>query len=65
MKKTSTVRVNGTYFFSRYRLHVWWGSYRVYFSMCVVLQGHDEFDGFVPVPDCDVQCKTFQLRLGD
>ena len=49
-------------FLSRYRLHVWRCSLRMYFGMCLVLQGHNEFK---TVTDCDVQRRTFEACLGD
>jgi hypothetical protein len=37
-------------FLSPYRLHVWRGPFRMYFGMCLVLQGHDEFEDLIPAP---------------
>src|SRR5947209_4240997 len=50
---------------SLYWLHIWWGAYRMYFRMCSVLQGHNELEGLVLIPNRDVQRIALQLCLGD
>ena len=50
---------------SPYGLHLWRGAERMYLRMGSVLQGHEELEGLVPVPNRDAQRIALQLCLTD